>query len=197
MKRFSRIVGKKDFSKFEKKGELYGLEAKCRDGLKVVYQDTKGNLFNLEGFLLSDSLLEGKVFRDGSRLLIKGWVNVIQVRDFYQLYPIDGSFGFCYGSNASSLEYHRQICDQEKLNNHKEIKTSYLVDDDKNVIYEVKQYFFDENPVSFDLFRGKKPTVLFRGKEEFGFVDRGQFVPRDPRGSTIVHPITKWLIDQN
>jgi hypothetical protein len=196
LQKFSKIAGEKNFDKFEKKGELYGLEASCREGYQVVYQDVKGILFNLKGFCLTEKATGGKTFKDGSKLLIKGWMNVIQVADCYQLFPIQSSFGFCFGSNGASLDIHRKLCDEQKLNFHDEIEVSYIVDDVENIIYEVKKYIFQGNPLEFDIFNGKKPIVLFKNQQEFGFLKNGQFVFHDRRSATIVHPLASWWMNQ-
>ena len=194
LKKYAKIVGSVDFNKFERKDELRGSEANCLEGYEVVFQDTKGNLFQMKNFSLSEKMPNGKIFRDGSRLLVKGWMNIIHVGDCYQLFPMLGTFGFCHGLNEKSSALYQTICNQQKLASKKDIKVSYLVDDEQNVIYEVREFLFDDMPENFDLFNGMKPIVLFKGKKEYGFIHRGLFAPATGIGSTKVHPIAAWWL---
>lgn len=196
LKRYQKIVGTKDFEKFERKSELHESKATCSDGHEVVYQDSKGNLFHLNNFLYTERVSNGKSFSDGSRLLIKNWMKIIRIGDCYQLFPMNGSFGFCHGPNAQTSALYDKICNKEKLESKKEDHVSYLVDDSKNIIYEVHELIFDNDPMTFDLFDGAKQIVIFKGRNEFGFVHRGQFHPHDARAKTTIHPIAAWWLDQ-
>lgn len=193
-KRYARIAGKKTYDKFEEKEKLKGLEPKHLGGYTVVYQTPKGILIELDGFVMSDDMKKGVNFKDGSRLLIKGWMKVIRVGGCFQLFPLNGHFGFCYGPNEFSSSFYHKLCDHEKLATNKETRISYLIDEDNLIIYEVAEYIFDENPETFDLFNGKKRMVLFKDGSEYGFIQNGVFGLHDPRGSTVLHPMADWWI---
>ena len=196
-KSLDETIGEIDLNDFSKRKKMHNCSAIGDDNHKAIYQE-KGELFELKGFLFPYTYEKGMVFDDGSRLLIKGWLKIIRVGDFYQLFPLSDSFGFCHSLGNFGLSKYQSACDQEKLANRKCVFKSYLVDDERNIAYEVEESVFDGDAKSFDLFNRTKQIVLFNGEKEVGFVDKnGKFYPHCSLANIKVDPITKWWLSNN
>ncbi len=196
-RKFNKRIGSVDFQNFGKKGELIGLKANCKSGYVAIYQE--GNKFiELKNFLLCNEYNKGLFLKDGSRLLIKGWMSIIKFgSDHYHLFPMCGSFGFFHGPVNPVLGLEgKNIYSQEKFDRKQETFVSYLIDSEKNMIYQVEEFIFNEDPFSFDLFNGSRQIMLFKRQKEIGLINKGSFYHSSAKAKIIVDPIAEWWLNK-
>lgn len=171
---------------------------------EVIYQKND-KIFELEDYRIPNTYEKGISIENGSRFLIKGWLKIVRVGNFYQLFPLSGSFGFSHGIGNFGLSQYQMMCDQEKLETRKRIIKSYLVDDENNIAYEVEELIFPKTAETFaktaetfDLFNRTKQIALFKGRNEVGLIDnKGEFHPHTPLANIKVDPITQWWLNQH
>ncbi|MDD2483294.1 MAG: hypothetical protein PHE32_00905 [Candidatus Shapirobacteria bacterium] len=174
LRKVAAKIGSLDFKTWDRRREFADLVAKCRDGYQAIYQNPKGKLFEMENFLLDENRTVGKLNSDGSKIFIKGWMNVVNVDGYYQLFSMNGNFGFCNGKGNLSLEAHAKICNKARLKDHQGLIQSYLIDDTENVIYLVTEFIFSGKPEELDLFYGTKKILLVKERQKVGFIDDGK-----------------------
>lgn len=185
-----------DFKKFEKRGELLQGKKKseCADGRTAVYQNSKGQFFEIKNFLFDEHSQKGMIFEDGTRLFIEGWMKISRVGGKYQLYQTNSyGFSFCHGIGRYSLQANQAICDEKKLELCKEINEYYLVDQKNLVIYMVEEYFFDEEPKRFNILPDKSMIVVgYDGGIDLVVGDDSKFFDENP--GFIINPMAAWLL---
>lgn len=162
-----------DLKKYERRNELQSLSANCTSFYQAIFQKDK-KFFEIKGFKLDNRYRNGETLSDGTRIWVKGWIHILRFNDnCFQLMPINGTFGFCQGTNEYS-DIQQKIL--SKIEN--PIKTSYsLLDEDQGIFYEVTEFYIDCDPEKFDLYNGEKPLAIFKGNRELGISFKGTFSP--------------------
>ena len=193
---FNGKIGKVDFDSLHQKKSLYGYRMTGEEHHKVVYQENE-TLLGVENFRLSYECKSGMGFNDGSRLLIKGWLKIIRVGDYYQLVPRTRSFSFNHNLGTLGLSNYQTVCDSKILATREQVLKSYLIDNERKIIYEVEESVFGGDPKSFDLFKRTKQIALFKKDEEIGFIDyNGKFHSHSPMANTKIDSIAKWWLSR-
>ena len=190
------LFGDVDFRKFEKRSQLLGDKKKseCGDGRTVVYQNSKGQFFEIKNFLFDEHSQKGMIFEDGTKLFIQGWMNIPNVGGKYQLYHATyNGFDFCHGIGRYSLQANSAICDPAKLQLCVGAINYYLVDQANLIIYLVKEYFFDQEPKEFRLLQDKSMIVVgYDGGIDLIVGENSKFFKKNP--GFIINPMAEWFL---
>lgn len=173
MEKFEGKIATTTLDETKKRGEFRPYKSDCNTGYNVFYQ--KGNrISKVKNFLLCDTYKEGVTFSDGSKLLIQGWITVVRMGEYFQLLPMNGSFGFCNGL-MGTCQVEKKL--SEKTNT--SVEVSYFLNG--NIMYEVKtitieasdfgKEIYEEIKSAFDLFDGQKAiAVIKKGGNKEGLI---------------------------